>query len=65
MTGLVVALSAIWMTLFYEAQAGTGDLLYMLRLVFASAMAAESAIRRPARYRPALPTSHQQAGALA
>jgi hypothetical protein len=28
------------MTLFYEAQPGTGDLLYVLRLVFASAMAA-------------------------
>ena len=38
--GLLVAISAIWMTLFYEAQPGTGDLLYVLRLVFASAMAA-------------------------
>jgi Predicted membrane protein (DUF2306) len=28
------------MTLFYEAQPGTGDLLYVLRLVFGSAMAA-------------------------
>ncbi len=130
--GLLVALSAIWMTLFYEAQPGTGDLLYALRLVFASAMAAclvlgvaairrrdiqahrawmirayaiglaagtqvftqgiggtifgtgvlaadlakgadwainlaiaEWAIRRPAPHRPALPTSPQQAGALA
>ena len=32
--GLGVALSALWLTLFYEAQPGTGDLLYGLRLVF-------------------------------
>ena len=38
--GLLVAISALWMTLFYEAQPGTGALLYMLRLVFGSAMAA-------------------------
>jgi hypothetical protein len=38
--GLLVAISALWMTLFYEAQLGTGDLLYVLRAVFASAMAA-------------------------
>jgi uncharacterized membrane protein len=38
--GLLVAASALWMTLFYEAQPGTGDLLYVLRLVFGSAMAA-------------------------
>jgi hypothetical protein len=38
--GLLVALSALWMTLFYEAQPGTGALLYVLRLVFGSAMAA-------------------------
>jgi uncharacterized membrane protein len=38
--GLLVAISALWMTLFYEAQPGTGDLLYMLRLFFGSAMAA-------------------------
>lgn len=38
--GLLVAVSALWMTLFYEAQPGTGDLLYVLRLVFGSAMAA-------------------------
>ena len=38
--GLLVAMSAVWMTLFYQAQPGTGDLLYLLRLVFASAMAA-------------------------
>ena len=35
----VVAGSALWMTLFYEPQPGTGDLLYVLRLVFGSAMA--------------------------
>lgn len=38
--GLLVAASALWMTLFYEAQPGTGDLLYVLRLVFGSAMVA-------------------------
>ncbi len=38
--GLLVAISALWMTLFYAAQPGTGDLLYVLRLLFASAMAA-------------------------
>jgi uncharacterized membrane protein len=38
--GLVVAVSALWMTLFYEPQPGTGALLYVLRLVFGSAMAA-------------------------
>jgi uncharacterized membrane protein len=49
--GLAVAGSALWLTLFYEAQPGTGNLLYVLRLVFASAMAASlllgvTAIRR-------------------
>jgi uncharacterized membrane protein YozB (DUF420 family) len=38
--GVLVAISALWLTLVYEAQAGTGDLLYVLRLVFASAMIA-------------------------
>ena len=37
--GVAVAGSALWLTLFYEAQPGTGDLLYVLRLVFGSAMA--------------------------
>ena len=49
--GLAVAGSALWLTLFYEAQPGTGDLLYVLRLVFGSAMAGSlvlglTAIRR-------------------
>lgn len=49
--GLMVAASALWLTLFYEAQPGTGDLLYVFRLVFASAMAGSlvlgfNAIRR-------------------
>jgi len=49
--GLAVAVSALWLTLFYEAQRGTGELLYVLRLGFASAMAASlllgvTAIRR-------------------
>ncbi len=38
--GVLVAISVLWMTLFYEAQPGTGHLLYVLRLVFGSAMAA-------------------------
>jgi uncharacterized membrane protein len=37
--GLAIAGSALWLTLIYEAQPGTGQLLYVLRLVFASAMA--------------------------
>ena len=49
--GLLVAGSALWMTLRYAPQSGTGDLLYVLRLVFASSMASSlvlgiSAIRR-------------------
>jgi uncharacterized membrane protein len=49
--GLAVAGSALWLTLVYEAQPGTGEVLYVLRLVFASAMAASlllgvTAIRR-------------------
>jgi len=38
--GLLVAGSALWLTLFYAPQPGTGDLLYLLRLLFGSAMAA-------------------------
>jgi uncharacterized membrane protein len=37
--GLCVAGSALWMTLVYSQKPGTGDLLHVLRLVFASAMA--------------------------
>jgi len=36
--GLAVAGSALWLTLFYEPQPGTGDLLYVLRLLFVAAM---------------------------
>jgi len=36
--GLLVAGSALWMTLFYAPQPGTGGLLLAFRLVFASAM---------------------------
>lgn len=36
--GLLVGLSGLWMTLFHPRAAGTGDLLYALRLVFGSAM---------------------------
>jgi uncharacterized membrane protein len=38
--GLVVAVSAVWMTLLYTAKPGTGELLYVLRLGFGTAMAA-------------------------
>ena len=38
--GLLVAGSALWMTLFYEQKAGTTDLLYAVRLVFSAGMAA-------------------------
>lgn len=49
--GLAIAGSALWLTLGYEAQPGSGELLYVLRLLFASAMAASlllgvTAIRR-------------------
>jgi uncharacterized membrane protein len=39
LSGLAVAGSALWMTLFYEAQPGTGDVLFVLRLIVGSAMA--------------------------
>jgi uncharacterized membrane protein len=38
--GVLVASSALWITLFDEAQPGTGSLLFILRLLFGSAMAA-------------------------
>jgi uncharacterized membrane protein len=38
--GLAVAVSALWMTLLYAAQPGTGSLLYVLRLLVGSATAA-------------------------
>ena len=49
--GLVVALSALWMTIAFPAKEGTGDLLYLERLLFAAAMAVSlvlgfAAIRR-------------------
>lgn len=49
--GLGVAGSALWLTLFFPGKDATGDLLYVLRLLFASAMVAcivagVSAIRR-------------------
>jgi uncharacterized membrane protein len=37
--GLVVAGSALWLTTSYAPEPGTGDLLYVFRLVFGSAMA--------------------------
>ena len=49
--GLLVALSGLWMTLFYARQPGTGELSFLFRLMFGSALAAcivlgFSAIRR-------------------
>ena len=49
--GLAVAFSALWMTLFYPHQPGTGELAYVFRLAFGSGMAASivlgfTAIRR-------------------
>ena len=38
--GLAVALSALWMTLFYPRQPGTGELAYLFRLAFGTGMAA-------------------------
>jgi uncharacterized membrane protein len=36
--GIAAALSALWMTLFYPRVPGDGDLVFVLRLVFGSAM---------------------------
>jgi uncharacterized membrane protein len=36
--GLLVGLSALWMTLFYARAPGSGDLLFAFRLLFGSAM---------------------------
>jgi uncharacterized membrane protein len=49
--GLAVALSALWMTLLYPRQPGSGEPAYLFRLVFSSGMAASivlgfAAIRR-------------------
>lgn len=49
--GLGVALSALWLTLFYPPQPDSGPLLFVLRVVFGSAMVASlglgvAAIRR-------------------
>jgi len=49
--GLAVAFSALWMTLFYPRQPGTGELAYLFRLAFGTGMAASlvlgvTAIRR-------------------
>jgi uncharacterized membrane protein len=49
--GLGVALSGLWMTMFYPRQPGTGVLAYVSRLAFGSAMAASivlglAAVRR-------------------
>jgi uncharacterized membrane protein len=38
--GLAAALAALWMTVLYPRQTGSGELLYVMRLAFGSAMAA-------------------------
>jgi uncharacterized membrane protein len=38
--GLAVAVSGLWMTVFYPRQPGTGELAFLLRLTFGSALAA-------------------------
>ena len=38
--GLAVAFSALWLTLFYPRQPGTGELAFLFRLAFGSGMAA-------------------------
>jgi uncharacterized membrane protein len=38
--GLAVALSALWLTLFYPSHPGNGELAYVFRLAFGSGMAA-------------------------
>ncbi|WP_404380461.1 DUF2306 domain-containing protein [Knoellia locipacati] len=38
--GMAVALSGLWMALFYARQPGTGELSFLFRLAFGSAMAA-------------------------
>src|SRR3954447_26519926 len=38
--GLLVGLSGLWMTLFYSLPESNGELLYVVRLVFGSAMVA-------------------------
>lgn len=38
LSGLLAALSALWMTLFYPRQPGTSELLYLFRLLFGSLM---------------------------
>ena len=50
-SGLLVGLSALWMTLFYARAPGAGELLYAVRLLFGAAMlgsiiAGFAAIRR-------------------
>ncbi|MGA8045742.1 MAG: DUF2306 domain-containing protein [Dermatophilaceae bacterium] len=42
--GVAVGASALWLTVFYEPQPGTGALLYAFRLVFGSAMLAALAL---------------------
>lgn len=56
--GMSVAFSALWMTMFYPRQTGTGELLYLFRLVVGSAMAA-SILLGLAAIRTADVTRHQ------
>ena len=65
--GLMVAASGLWMTLSYARQPGTGELAFLLRLAFGSALAAcivlgLSAIRRGDS--PAMPSEPKPPAAL-
>ena len=53
--GLLVAGSALWLTLAYPPKPGTGELLFVSRLVFASAMAGSIALGFDAARRRDLP----------
>lgn len=56
--GFAVALSALWMTLYYAPQPGTGELAKVLRLAAGSAMAASLVLGLVAIRRRDIPT-HQ------
>jgi uncharacterized membrane protein len=56
--GLAVAFSALWMTLFYPRQPGTGELAHAFRLAFGSGMAASLVLGLAAILRRDIP-GHQ------
>jgi uncharacterized membrane protein len=54
--GLAVALSGLWMTLFLDRKEGTGDLLYVFRLLAGAGMAASIVLALAAIRRRDVPT---------